>query len=174
MRSGADVSSREGRTAKVAQIEGSIFLGLAIGALGGGLATKRFGFERLFVGTTMAATIGCLCTLFIPESLPHSMRTPFQGFRRTNTLSSLGLFLRSRSLLMGSIALSLILSLLIGLTSTNILYLLNKYDFTATEIGVFNTIDNITKGITLVLVLPWLGPALRQVRVGPVLTADCY
>ena len=174
MRSGADVSSREGRTAKVAQIEGSIFLGLAIGALGGGLATKRFGFERLFVGTTVAATIGCLGTLFIPESLPHSMRTPFQGFRRTNTLSSLGLFLRSRSLLMGSIALSLILSLLIGLTSTNILYLLNKYDFTATEIGVFNTIDNITKGITLVLVLPWLGPALRQVRVGPVLTADCY
>merc|ERR1719272_1620420 len=94
-------------------------------------------------------------------SLPPSKRTPFKGFARTNTLSSMGIFLRSRTLWVGAIALMLLLCLLLGMSTVTVLYLMSKYNFHINDIGIQQSIDSGTKGITLVILMPAVVPALR-------------
>jgi MFS family permease len=134
----------------------SIFVGLTVGPILGGVIAERVGVRLSLIFSASCSALAVPCTLLLfRETLEPARRTPWD-WKRANPFGSLWLLLQSRvTLLLGLIMLfQLFASVGIGTLST--LYLQTTFGWGAATLGYSQTVTYAANATGLMLLLPLL------------------
>eukprot|EP01052_Picozoa_sp_SAG31_P002059 SAG31_NODE_69_length_28130_cov_15.318219_12_plen_523_part_00 len=134
----------------------SIFAGLTVGPILGGLIAQRVGVRLSLIFSASCSTLAVPSTLLLfPETLEPSRRTPWE-WKRANPLGSLHLLLSSRiTVLLGLIMLFQLFAF-DGSRTLNTLYLQTTFGWGAATLGYSQTVTYAANAIGLVMCLPLL------------------
>lgn len=148
----------------------SIFVGLTVGPILGGLIAERVGVRLSLIFSASCSAIAAPLTLLLfAETLEPSRRTPWD-WKRANPFGSLHLLLSSRiTVLLGLIMLFQLFASTGGGT-LNTLYLQTTFGWGAATLGYSQTISYAANAMGLIMCLPLLQ---RYLGTKAVLVLSC-
>jgi len=160
----ADVSTPENRAKSFGKVGAAFGLGFICGPMVGGLLGGVDLHLPFYVGAGLCAANALYGYLFVPESLPKHLRTPF-SFARANPLASLK-HLATRADIGGLVAVfALVTFAQILLQTTWVLYTNFRFSWGPRENGMALFCVGIVAAVVQAGLLGWLIRTLGEVRL---------
>mmetsp|Transcript_41950 Transcript_41950/g.72680 ORF Transcript_41950/g.72680 Transcript_41950/m.72680 type:complete len:576 (-) Transcript_41950:26-1753(-) len=158
-------ASSEQRALVFSMVEGCVFIGMTIGpTIGGALADWLGNQPSLFVPAVVGILNFVVTSLTYRETLAHDHRQPL-AWKRANPVSSLGMFLKTRTtLMMGSIVFFCQCAQF-GTGSVVALYAQKVANANATTLGLLGSTQSVSQICGLMIIMPMLVQCLSLEKI---------